>query len=129
MLPIYEVERFLQFTPPGLRDVVLELRNLVAAVEPAAAEILHPSWISYYHTGHGGPVSAGICQINLHADHIRLSFIHGAFLPDPLGLLIGSASYKKYVKIYSYEDAPWEALEELIRASASFDPRTLSSRA
>jgi hypothetical protein len=58
---------------------------------------------------------------------VRLSFIHGAFLPDPIGLLVCKQRYKKYVELHSYEETPWEQLEELIRASAEFDPATIQT--
>jgi hypothetical protein len=57
-----------------------------------------------------------------------LGFIHGAFLPDPKGLLVGEPKYKKHIRLYSYEDAPWEYLRQLIEASSRFDPYTLKER-
>jgi hypothetical protein len=125
MLPTRHLELILEHVRPDLRDIVLELRNLVASIAPTATEIVHSKGLTYYHRERGGPVSAGVCQINLHSDHIRLAFIHGAFLPDSRGLLEGASQYKKYVRIYSYEDAPWDYLEGLIAASSRFDPRTL----
>jgi hypothetical protein len=56
--------------------------------------------------------------------HVQLAFIHGSFLPDPHGLLEGNTKCKRFVRIYSYEEAPWEALKELIQVSSRFDPRT-----
>ncbi len=73
-------------------------------------------------------MSAGICQIGIFRDHVRLGFIHGAFLPDPDGLLVGEPKYKKHLRIYHYEDAPWEYMRELIRRSSRFDPYTLKER-
>jgi hypothetical protein len=81
--------------------------------------------MSYFFAERGGPVSAGICQIFIKRDHIRLAFIHGAFLPEPRGLFEGSMKAKRYLRIYSYEDAPWDYLKELIAASSHFDPYTL----
>jgi len=126
MLPLHCVDEFLQFTPTKLRDIVLELRNLVAATAPGATEWMRARHgITYYFAERGGPVSAGVCSISLHGDHVRLHFIHGAFLPDPDGLLEGERQYKRHVRIYSYDEAPWEALRELIAASARFDPHSL----
>lgn len=127
MLPFHSIETFLQRTPPRLQDIVLELRNIIASVAPDAAEVVRWGGLSYYHEGRGGIVSAGICQIGLGADHVRLDFIHGAFLPDPQGLLHGTQKAKRFVRIESYEDAPWEHLKELIAASAKFDPRSLQT--
>ena len=128
MLPERYVEKYLQQVPHELRDIVLEIRNIVVSVTPDATESQHSRGFSYYHKERGGPVSAGICQIGIFHDHIRLGFIHGAFLPDPDGLLVGEPKYKKHVRIYHYEDAPWEYLRQLIVASSRFDPYTLAER-
>jgi hypothetical protein len=127
MLPRQTIERYLlegtRFpVPRELQDILWELRNLISAVAPAATEALHPYGITYYDSARGGPVSGGICQIGICKDHIRLGFVHGAFLPDPDGLLVGETRYKRYVPIDSYEAAPWDVLNELIQASAEFDP-------
>ncbi len=128
MQPTRDVETYLTrmapYLPAELRDIVFELRSIVATIAPTATETLHRHGFTYYYAERGGPVSAGICQINLERDHIRLAFIHGAFLPDPKGLLQGDRLAKRYVKITSFDRAPWEDLQDLIMASAHFDPRT-----
>lgn len=125
MLPTSRLDVYLEQTPPELRDIVLELRNLIASIAPAAAEVRHSRGFTYYDDKRGGPVSAGICQIGIYHDHVRLAFIHGAFLQDPQGLLEGERLYKKYVRLNSFEDTPWKYLQGLITVSASLDPRTL----
>ena len=124
MLPERSIENYLQQVPSDLRDIVLEIRNIVASVAPEATESQHSRGFSYYFKERGGPVSAGICQIGIYHDHIRLGFIHGAFLADPEGLLVGEPKYKKHVRIYHYEEAPWEYLKQLIEASSRFNPYT-----
>jgi len=126
MLPTYQIEIYLRLVKPGLHDIVWELRNIIASAAPNATEVMHSRGMSYYHAERGGTVSAGICQIVIREDHIRLAFIHGAFLPDSKGLFEGTSRYKKYIRIYSYEEAPWDDLKELIAASSRFDPRALS---
>jgi hypothetical protein len=124
MFPERYIEKYLLQVPPQLRDIVLELRNLVARVAPGATERQHSRGFSYYYKERGGPVSAGICQIMIFSDHVRLAFIHGAFIPDPEGLLVGKEKAKRYVRIDHYEDAPWEYLTGLVEAHSRFDPRT-----
>ncbi len=126
MQPTRDVDVYLAHLPSELRDIVFELRSIIATVAPAATETFHRKGFTYYHAERGGPVSAGICQINLERDHIRLAFNHGAFLPDPRGWLEGDRLYKRYVKIYSFDQAPWDDLQELIAASARFDPRSIA---
>jgi hypothetical protein len=125
MLPLHEIESFLQQTPAPLQDIVLELRNIIASVAPDAVEVVRWGDLSYFHEGRGGIVSAGICQIEIRKGHIRLAFIHGAFISDPRHLLEGNQKAKRFVRIESYESAPWEYFKELIAASAKFDPRSL----
>jgi hypothetical protein len=126
MLPFHQIEIFLQHTPAQLQDIVLELRNIIASIAPDAVEVVRWGGLSYYHEGRGGIVSAGICQIGLHKDHIRLEFIHGAFLPDPRNLFEGTQKYKRYVRVRSFDEAPWDYLKELIASAAKFDPRLLA---
>ena len=126
MQPTRDIELYLAHLPIELQDIVLELRNIIASIAPTATETIHRKGFSYYYAERGGPVSAGICQINLQRDHIRLAFIHGAFLPDPKGLLKGDQLYKRYVKITSFDQAPWDDLQNLITASAHFDPRSIA---
>ena len=127
MLPLHEVEAFLQHTPAHLQEIVLELRNLIAEAAPGAAEAIRWGGLSYFHEGRGGIVSAGIAQIGIHEDHVRLAFIHGAFIDDPRRLLEGNQKAKRFLRIGSYESAPWDYFKELIRASVKFDPRAMKT--
>jgi hypothetical protein len=72
-------------------------------------------------------VSAGICQIGIHRDHVRLEFIHGAFLYEPRSLFEGTQKYKRYIRLKSYEDAPWDYLKQRIEEASQFDPRALQA--
>jgi hypothetical protein len=125
MLPIRQIELFLQHTPPQLQEIVLELRNIIASVAPDATEVVRWGGLSYFHMGGGGIISAGICQIGIHTDHIRLAVIHGTFIADPHHLFEGTQKFKRFVRIESYESAPWETLKELITSASRFDPRSI----
>jgi hypothetical protein len=78
--------------------------------------------------------ATGICQVGLYPDHIRLAFIHGAFLPDPAGLLtvpvqaVGMLPRlaKRWIDLAAYERVSWDAVRALIAAHAMFDPRSNS---
>jgi hypothetical protein len=63
-----------------------------------------------------------VCQINLEPDHVRLALFHGAFARDSDGLLEGDQKTKRFIRIFSFDDAPWSALHDLIAASAGIDP-------
>lgn len=121
-LSIHEITRFLRYQPPDIQDVVLELRDLVISVASGATERILWKSLSYYNADVGGPVKGAICQISVHGNHVRLSFIHGSFLPDPIGLLEGDRKYKRFVRIGSIETIPRTALKELIVSAARFRP-------
>jgi Domain of unknown function (DU1801) len=104
---------------------VLELGNIVGIVASDAAEVVRWGGLIYFYGGAGGIVSAGICQIGIHADHVRLAIVHGAFIKAPPHLLVGYQKYKRYVKIVSFDTAPWEDLKELITSSAQFKAKSL----
>ncbi len=70
-------------------------------------------------------MSAGICRIGIHADHIRLAIVHDAFIKDSHHLFVGDQKYKRDVKIVSFDTAPWEDLKELITSSAQFKAKSL----
>jgi hypothetical protein len=127
MLSHHEIEIFLQRTPAPLQDIVFELRNIIAEVAPDAVEVIRWGGLSYFHKGRGGVVSASICQIAIFEDHIGLGFIHGAYLSDPQHLLEGTQKAKRYAWIWSYDEAPWEDLKQLIEESSQSDPRKLRS--
>jgi hypothetical protein len=125
MLSTTILEKKLQYLKPEFRDIILELRELIRSIAPDATEELKRSGISYYFGDRGGPVSAGICQIEFKSDHIRLAFIHGAFLPDPHQLLCGDRIAKRFLKITSFDSTPWEKLRDLIDVSSRYDPYSM----
>jgi len=125
MITCRELERHFQHLDEDRLNILLEIHNLVASVSPEAAVEVRRCGVVYFDASRGGPVSAGICQSLVKPDHIRLAFIHGAFLPDPCGLLEGATFPKRFMRIFYYDDAPWDAIQALISAHNVFDPRTL----
>ncbi len=125
MLSIHQIETFLERVPAPLQDIVWELRNMIAAVEPDAIEVIGRGGLSYSHTGPGGSPGLSICQIEIHENDIRLAFIRGAFFSEPRHLFEGKEKYKRFIKIFSYKDAPWEYLKGLIIEAAKFDPYSM----
>ena len=106
---------------------MLELRNIILAAAADAVEVVRWGGLSYFHEGRGGIVSAGICQIGIQRDYVRLDFIHGIFLSDPKHLLAGNQKVKQFVKLKSFDESPWDDLKQLIEESSRFDPRALQA--
>ena len=127
MITTRELEYHFSHLNSDFLDILLEIHGIVAAAAPEAVAEIRRYGVVYYHASRGGPVSAGVCQSLIKPDHIRLAFIHGAFLPDPCQLLEGDTFPKRFVKILSFESAPWNDLKDLIIAHSQFDPRTLQA--
>lgn len=125
MLALREVERFLQFYPTYLSEIVYGIRDLIAVAAPKATEEIRHGGLSYYFAERGGPVRAGICGIKLRADYVVLFFPHGAFIPDPSHLLSGSGKAMRHVNLNDYEKVPWDDIRNLVEAHANFDPGNL----
>ena len=81
--------------PDHLCDLVLELRDLVRAVAPETTETIRWNALNYHKAHEGGLVKGAVCQIVPRDDCLHLAFIHGAFLPDPTGLLDGDRKAKR----------------------------------
>jgi hypothetical protein len=126
MISLTALEEHFNHLPQDQLDTIIEIRNIVAGLCPQAVERLDRNGITYYDACRGGPVKAGICQVFLKEDHLRLAFIHGACLPDPAGLLQGDTYPKRYVVLQCFDEVPWEDIKALITASAAFDPMTLA---
>ena len=81
MLPMRQLETFLERVPENFQGIVFELRNIIASVAPDAVEAVRWGGLSYFHEGRGGIVSAGICQIGIQEDHVRLSLFTARSCP------------------------------------------------
>lgn len=126
MIPLARLEERLKHLPKEKVEVILEVRNIVAGLCPDAVERLDLHGIVYYDAKRGGSVKGGICMLHFDADHLRLDFALGAFLPDPAHLLSGSNLAKLGMNLGEFDSVPWERVTELISASAKFDPASLT---
>ncbi len=122
-LPFHLIERYLQFHPQALQDLLLEARNLVFKAAPQSSE--HIAWggFLYHDADIGGPVKGAICDLSIQRDHLHVGFIHGAFLPDPARLLHGDRKSRRSLTLDSLESTPWPALETLVAAAAEYIQR------
>ncbi len=52
--------------------------------------------------------------VNVFTSHVNVGFFHGAALPDPAGLLLGSGKFMRHVKLKPEATTNAEALSRLI---------------
>lgn len=116
-----ELTEYLNACPDELHDLVLELRDLVRAAAPRTCEAIRFHALCYFKPDQPyGAIGGNVCMITPRAEHVRLEFIHGAFLPDPAGLLRGSAKAKRFIEIRSRADLRRRAVRTLIRAALAY---------
>ena len=60
---------------------------------------------------------AAFAYVNVFRDHVNVGFFHGAFLPDPAGLLEGTGKRMRHVKLRPGTAVDAEALGALIDAA------------
>jgi hypothetical protein len=122
-----EVESALRFQRQDLVDLLLEIRSIVARVNPSATERISSRGLTFYDADKGGTIKGGICFVDIRDDYVRLRFGLGVFLADPKSLLTGDRLYMRHTDISSFDDAPWADIEALIQASANLDGSELNS--
>ena len=109
-----EAARFIEEQPPELQGRIIELRSLILSSAPNASEKRVWDTLCYFDEERGGPIKGSICQIEVKGKNLRLSFIHGAFLKDPEGLLKGDAVAKRHILIEDPGEREKKYLADLI---------------
>jgi hypothetical protein len=118
-----EVADHLSRMPEDLCDLILAARELVLATVPEVTEGIKFNSLSYYRPNEPwGSIGGHVCSIGVREDQVVLGFIHGAFLPDPKGLLQGTAKSKRDLPIASKRMLRDPAVKTLLRASLAHRP-------
>ncbi|NKX53108.1 DUF1801 domain-containing protein [Arthrobacter mobilis] len=117
--PAVTPEHILTGHTPEIVDLANQLRGLVRAAAAELAETAYPVWhaIGYRH-----PAAGYVCGIFPYADHLKVYFEHGRFLPDPAGVLEGDGQQTRYVRIQDEDElaAKAPALADLVTAGIGF---------
>ena len=110
----------LALVPPGIRKLVRGLRRIVLGLVPDAAEAIRFGCLCYYHPDAPfGAIGGNICLIEIRRGVPALSFIHGASLADPEGLLHGRGKAKRYLPIARQADVLNPDVAALVRDAAA----------
>src|SRR3990170_7293473 len=93
-----ELEDFLEDYKPEVRNLALQLRDLVYEVDADVIEqIDKPAHLLAY--GYAKTYTHLMCVIILYKDYVNLGFPRGIDLPEPEGLLDGTGKRARHVKI------------------------------
>ncbi|MCC6228297.1 MAG: DUF1801 domain-containing protein [Phycisphaerales bacterium] len=109
--------------PPVTRKIVETLRATILATAPHASEAFKFRVLCYFHADASfGALGGNICMIEVKRGEVFLSFIHGALLPDPRGLLAGKGKFKRFARIADAQHAAGTPIKDLVRAAATLRP-------
>ena len=116
-----DLPNILALLEPDQREIVDALRRAVMSAAHNPSESVLWGSLSYHRPEVGGRVKGAICLISVKRGKVLLEFIHGVRLPDPHGLLKGSAASKRYVEISSLEQAARPEIVDLIRSASQVE--------
>jgi hypothetical protein len=116
------LKMLLRGLPDEARHLVLALRMVVCRSAPEVEESILWGGLSYHRPEIGGRVKGAVCQIGFKGGQVRLEFIHGIRLADPLGLLQGNRVSKRFIPIRNIMDVQRPEIAALIRQATTLDP-------
>jgi len=117
-----ELEDFLETYTPEVRNLALQLRDLVFEIDHEVIEQIDiPAHLLAY--GYAKTYTHLMCVIILYKDYVNLGFPRGVDLPDPEGVLEGTGKRARHVKIRNVEQIESPEIAALFQASADETPR------
>ena len=111
-----ETADFLAQYPPSVRDLALELRQMILMRIPGALETVdRASRVVAY--GFGTGYKDMICTIIPSKTGVKLGIVRGTELPDPHGLLEGAGKVHRHVALTKPSDLRRPGLKPLLSAA------------
>jgi len=124
-----ELKRFLGSYSPEIAKIALRLRAAVLAEAPVAHELLDgasdSAEMGYAFTERRAD---SFCHIALRAHWVNLGFENGSQIPDPGGLLQGSGSGARHIRIATLDDLHQPHVGRFLRAAIRAAVRDASDR-
>jgi hypothetical protein len=98
--------------------LIRSVRQVLRKRLPAANELVYDNY-NFFVIGYCSTERPSDCILSIAAgaNGVGLSFYHGATLPDPHGLLLGSGSQNRFIRIESAATLTRPEVEELIAAA------------
>ena len=109
-----QVAGFIAKFDPPVAKVLRACRSALQKRLPTAVELVYDNY-NFFVIGYGSTPKASDCIVSLATSTrgVGLCFIHGATLPDPQGLLMGSGKQTRFIRLPGaavLKTAPVEAL-------------------
>ena len=113
-----QLNRFIDKFEPNHQGIIRAVRKALRKRLPAANELAYDNYnflaLGYCSTARP---SDAIVSIAAAANGVGLCFIHGASLPDPQKILLGSGKQTRFIRVESAEILARPEVEALIAAS------------
>jgi hypothetical protein len=114
--PPKELLEFLQPYDPKIRRLALAIRALVIAEMAPCCENIYDAY-SAVAIGYGPTdrLKDGIFHVAVYSKHVNLGFNHGAWLPDPRGILKGTGKSIRHITIASLAEVERPDIRSYVR--------------
>ena len=116
--PAKQIAAFIGKFDPAMATRIRSARRALRKRLPTAIELVYDNY-NFLVFGFCATERASSCIVSLAAaaNGVGLSFMHGATLPDPEKILLGSGSQNRFVRLPTAATLTEPAVEALIRAA------------
>jgi hypothetical protein len=113
-----QLQRFIDKFEPKHQAVIRTVRKVLRKRLPTANELVWDNY-NFFVIGYSATErpSDSIVQIAAAANGVGLAFYHGADLPDPHKILLGSGSQNRFIRLDSAETLERSEVKQLIAAA------------
>jgi hypothetical protein len=118
--PEQEVRRFIAKFEPRHQTLIRAVRSALRRHFPTAYELAYDNY-NFFVLGYGPTERPSDCIVSLaaRANGLGLCFIHGARLPDPHRLLLGSGNQTRFIRLESADVLSRPEVEALLAAAVA----------
>ena len=116
--PEHQLKSFIAKFEPKHQALIRAVRKALRSRFPAACELAYDNY-NFFVLGYGHTERPSDCIVSMAAgaNGVGLCFIHGASLPDPNKLLLGSGNQTRFIRIESAGVLTRPEVEALIAAA------------
>lgn len=108
-----KIEAYIKLQSPAQQKTINRMRTFVKSAVPELAEQMRWLQVGYLIS------KKDVCGIYASSDHVNLSFMQGATLRDPKGLLEGTGKGMRHIKITRIEDVDAETIKGYVKEAVA----------
>jgi len=115
-----QLKSFIDKFEPKHRTLIRAVRATLRRRFPTAHELVYDNY-NFFVIGYGATERPSDCMISIAAaaNGVGLCFIHGASLPDPAKVLLGSGKQTRFIRLESASVLERPAVQALLAAAAA----------